>query len=129
MKLLGGLITSCLALACQSAFAAGTVAVEIDGKAFTTSIECNFPNEMLFEARTPGMALAGSSRSAVVPAVGITLWAGQMGATIFTEDQMYQFGATNQALSGRTLDYEGRVASRGRDPYTVRLALDCDEPS
>ena len=128
-RISGWLLAVGALLAWQQASATGTAAGEIDGRAFTAPVECEFPNETVFSARTPGMPLAGASRSDVVPAVGITLWAGQLGVTIFVDDQQYQFSAANQALSGRTLRYAGTIASRQRGSYAVRLAVDCAEPS
>jgi len=105
--------------------AAGRVAGNIDGTAFEAPVECSSPMENMFQARTAGMALAGSSKSDVVPAADITVWGGRLAVTAFVADKRYQFGATNVDVPKGSLSYEGTIRSRKHGDYEVSFTVEC----
>ncbi len=122
---LARLLIGLLSILPMTVATAGLVQGEIDGKAFVAPVECDFPTDSMFQARTPGMGYTSSNQSKVVPAVALQVWGGKLAVTAFVSDQRYQFVVNDIEIPMSKLEYRGRISSGKRGDYDVEFLVSC----
>jgi hypothetical protein len=127
MRVINNLIaTGLFTTLSMTASATGRIQGKVDGNAFEAAVECSFPMENMFQARTPGMGLSGSSSSKVIPAADIKAWGGGLVVTIFVAERRYQFGVAKFETPKGAMDYEGTIHSKQHGDYDVHFTLNCN---